>query len=271
MLIRLAMWLCVVSPQFKRLLWRRWYQYLAGYRLADWRFMNYGYASLSEFETVLALQPEDEPDRHSIQLYHRVAGAVSLAGLDVLEVGCGRGGGAVFVKRYHQPRRLTGLDFSAKAVSFCRQQHPLDGLSFVAGDAESLPFTAESFDAVLNVESSHCYGSMPKFLEQVRRVLRPGGHFLFADLRSVADSQRLHCEMEGSGMTILEQEDVTANVLAALRCESARKLAIIEQTVSRPMRNSFRQFAAIAGSEVYDGFSTGATVYRRYLLQSAKK
>jgi ubiquinone/menaquinone biosynthesis C-methylase UbiE len=267
MLIRLAMWLCVVSPQFKRLLWRRWYQHLAGYRQSEWRFMNYGYTSLSEDEPALKLEPEDEPNRYSIQLYHRVASAVPLAGLNVLEVGSGRGGGASFVKRYHQPRHMTGVDFSAKAVSLCKDQHLLEGLSFVAGDAESLPFDDESFDAVLNVESSHCYGSMPKFLEQVRRVLRPGGHFLFADLRSAEDRERLQRDLENSGMTILEQEDIRENVVAALRCESARKLALIEKAVSQPLQKAFRQFAAVEGSEVYDGFKTGATVYLRYLLK----
>jgi len=270
MLIRLAMWLCVVSPPFKRLLWRRWYQYLAGYRQADWRFMNYGYTAPGADEPELPLQPEDEPNRYSIQLYHRVASAVPLAGLDVLEVGSGRGGGASFVKRYHQPRQLTGVDFSAKAVSFCQGQHRLEGLSFVAGDAESLPFDDESFDAVLNVESSHCYGSMSNFLAQVRRVLRPGGHFLFADLRSAADRERLQRDIENSGMTILEQEEITENVVAALRCESARKLALIEKSVSQPLQYAFRQFAAVEGSEVYEGFRTGATVYLRYLLQKVK-
>jgi ubiquinone/menaquinone biosynthesis C-methylase UbiE len=199
-----------------------------------------------------------------------VASAVPLAGLDVLEVGSGRGGGASFVKRYHQPGRLTGVDCSAKAVCLCRAQHCLDGLSFETGDAESLPLDDESFDAVLNVESSHCYGSMPRFLEQVKRVLRPGGHFLFADLRSAVDRDRLHREVQNCGMTLLEHEDITANVLAALRCESARKLTLIEQSVHQPLQNAFRQFAAIEGTEVYEGFRTGAAVYLRYLLQKAK-
>lgn len=270
MLIRLSMWLCEVSPRFKRFLWRRWYQYLAGYQRADWKFMNYGFTSLTNEEPALQLQPDDEPHRYSIQLYHRVASAVPLAGLDVLEVGSGRGGGASFVQRYHQPRSLTGVDCSAKAVRFCRDHHRLEGLSFVPGDAESLPQGDASFDAVLNVESSHCYGSMPKFLQQVKRVLRPGGHFLFADLRSAADRDRLHRDIQECGMTLLEHEDITPNVLAALHCESARKLALIEQSVNQPLQNAFRQFAAVEGSEVYAGFKTGETVYLRYLLQKAQ-
>ena len=55
MLISLATRLAALSPRFRKLLWRRWYQYLAGYRMADWQFMNYGYASLDPGEKPLAL------------------------------------------------------------------------------------------------------------------------------------------------------------------------------------------------------------------------
>ncbi|MGH7787775.1 MAG: MGH1-like glycoside hydrolase domain-containing protein, partial [Candidatus Binatia bacterium] len=41
----------------------------------------------------ITLDDADEPNRYSIQLYHRVATQVDLAGKDVLEVGCGHGGG----------------------------------------------------------------------------------------------------------------------------------------------------------------------------------
>ena len=63
MFVRLAMKLSQVSPWFKRLLWRRWYEYLAGYQLADWRFMNYGYAPLDNGEQPLVLETDDELNR----------------------------------------------------------------------------------------------------------------------------------------------------------------------------------------------------------------
>jgi len=266
MLIRLAMKLTELSPRFKRFLWRRWYQYLAGYQLRDWRFMNYGLA-LKE-EPALRLDPTDEPNRSSIQLYYRVASAIPLAGLEVLEVGCGRGGGASYVKRYFRPRQLTGVDFSAKAIRFCQANYHVEGLSFAQGDAESLPFAEESFDAVLNVESSHCYGSMPAFLGQVQRVLRPGGHFLFADLRVAKDLPRLHAQLLASGLTILESEDLTEGVLAALRGDSERKLALIEKSVPKRLLPAFRQFAALEGSETYEAFRTRAMVYVRYVMRA---
>jgi hypothetical protein len=35
------------------------------------------------------------------------------------------------------------------------------------------------------------------------------------------------------------------------------------------IENAFQQFAAVEGSDVYDGFKTGASVYLRYFLQKA--
>ena len=77
--------------------------------------MNYGHVADGGGEPLL-LSAEDEPDRYCIQLYERVATPAKLAGAKVLEVGCGRGGGASFLSRYHGPEKFTGADFSAELV-----------------------------------------------------------------------------------------------------------------------------------------------------------
>ncbi len=131
----------------------------------------------------LPLAASDEPNRFGIQLYHRVATQADLNGKQVLEVSCGHGGGASYLVRTLHPASYTGLDFNADGIAFCRKRHKLPGLDFVHGDAESLPFADQSFDAVINVEASHAYPRFPRFLAEVVRVLRPGGHFLYADFR----------------------------------------------------------------------------------------
>jgi ubiquinone/menaquinone biosynthesis C-methylase UbiE len=60
---------------------------------------------------------------------------------------------------------------------------PAGPLDFVRGDAQNLHFPDQSFDAVINVEASHIYPNLERFLGEVARVLRPGGHFLYADFR----------------------------------------------------------------------------------------
>jgi hypothetical protein len=101
----------------------------------------------------------------------------------------------------------------------------------------------------------------------VRRVLRRGGDFLFADLRAAADRDPLDAALAQTGMAIRENEDITQNVLAALRRDSDRKLAMIEAAVGQRLAQTFREFAAIEGSEVFNGFRSGATVYLRYALR----
>jgi ubiquinone/menaquinone biosynthesis C-methylase UbiE len=112
---------------------------------------------------------------------------------------------------------------------------------------------------------------MPAFLRQVRRVLRPGGQFLFADLRMARDLQRLHEQLLASGLTVVQREDITSNVLAALQGDSERKLALIEKSVPKRLLSAFRQFAALEGSDTYEAFRTGAMVYVRYVMQTGSR
>jgi ubiquinone/menaquinone biosynthesis C-methylase UbiE len=261
---RIFIALCSV-PGLKKFLWRSWYNYLArSHRAPEWTFMNYGYAN-PESEAVLTSL--DQADRHWIQLYEHVAGAVDLQGCTVLEVGSGRGGGSSFIKRYLKPARMIGVDLSKDAVDLSRQRHHLEGLEFQIGDAENLPFEEASFDAVVNVESSHCYPSFDRFLAEVRRVLRPGGHFLHADFRARENVEAWRESLRKSGLTVLRETDITQDVLAALERDDERKLALISSIVPRPLRASFLDFAAVKGSMLFEGFKAGRFSYRSFVLQ----
>lgn len=266
MLTRLFVFLCRFAP-LKRLLWRNWYNFLARrYRENDWTFMNYGYVGPAE-TPALVLNAVDEPDRYCIQLYHFVAGQADLQGKRVLEVGSGRGGGASFVKRYLGPSAVTGVDFSTNAVEFCRRRHSIPGLSFQEGSAERLPFEDNSFDAVLNVESSHCYASMDEFLSEVRRVLVPGGFLLYADLRESRSLPAWQSQLATSRMNIIAETNITGNVLSALDADNDRKSALIHRLIPRPLLASFNDFAGTRGSAIYEGFRLGRFTYRAFVLQ----
>ena len=134
-------------------------------------------------------------------------------------------------------------------------------MTFTQGDALAMPFPDSSFDTVINVESSHCYSSMTDFLTEVRRVLRPGGSFCFADLRDLAGVDRLEAQFAGSGLTVVEQVDITAGVLEALRLDNERKLGLIDDLIPRVFHRPFRAFAGIQGTTNYDGFVAGRLRY----------
>jgi SAM-dependent methyltransferase len=268
-----------LAPRVQKATWRAFYD-LASIARGDGgsAMNNYGYAALDEDA---APPPGDgtDADRYGRQLYAAVAGAADLTGRDVLEVGCGRGGGAAFVFERFGPRSVTGLDLAPRAVDRCRRRYGRPGLSFVAGDAEQLPFADGAFDAVLSVESSHCYADPSRFWREVHRVLRPGGRLLLADGRHTqpsstdqtlftrTDVDGLRRQLAEAGFQTLEEQDVTANVLRALELDTPARRRRNERHVPRFLRRYVLAFSAIEGSPVYRAYADGELRYLRFALE----
>ncbi len=194
-------------PIFNRYWYRINSRYLAG---DDTVFLNWGYEE--DPPVALPLAESDEPNRYSINLYHRVGSQVDLKGKKVLEVSCGHGGGASYLMRTLHPASYTGLDLNPVGLDFCRRKHQLPGLDFMEGNAENLPFADQSFDAVINVEASHCYPEFARFLDEVARVLRPGGHFLYADVRRPFQIATWEEELDNAPMRLVAQRVINQEV-----------------------------------------------------------
>lgn len=229
--------------------------------------MNYGYADLDDKREALELLAEDERYRFHLQLYHHLLSGLDIKGKKVLEVGCGRGGGASFIMRYLQPESVTATDISARSIAFCRRIHQVEGLAFLQADAGKIPFADADFDIVINVESSHCYPSMDTFLAEVHRTLRPKGHFLFTDFRHRDKMNILTDQLRNSGMAIIQSDDITRNVLTSMELYSATKLNWLKQTFPKMLQKPLIEFGGIKGGAAYKAFETGKTVYTSHVLQ----
>jgi len=257
-----------VSPRLARGMIRFWYQMLVVLdRKREITFMNYGYADLDPKAIGLSLNEGEGDNRYCIQLYHHVASAVDLTARDVVEVGSGRGGGASYIAQNLKPRSMRGIDLSDKAVDFCNTHYSTKGLSFTQGDAENLPLDNATVDAVVNLESSHCYGSMEKFLKEVHRVLRPGGYFLFSDHRDQNKVEHLRKQLKDAGLEVLVETDITANVVRALDLDNDRKAQLIEKRCPRLLRGRMAEFAAMKGTNTYQSFASGSSRYLSFVLQ----
>ena len=168
------------------------------------------------------LEASDEPNRFFLQLYHRTASQVDLTDNQVLEVSCGHGGGASYLVRTLHPASYTGLDLNRAGIDFCRKRHHVPGLDFVCGNAENLPFADQSFDAVINIEASAYYPRFPRFLAEVARVLRPGGHFLYADVRPRDQIAKWEEELGNSPMRLVSERVISDEVARGLETNTPR-------------------------------------------------
>lgn len=251
----------------RRPLWQFWHRTMIKYDgEMHANFMNYGYEKLNG-DPVLILKDEDETDRYCIQLYDHVVNRADLRGKDILEVGAGRGGGADYITRYYKPNSYTALDISESSIAYCNAHYQSEELSFVRGVAEQLPFEDESFDLLVNVESSRCYRSLDDFYSEVHRVLRPGGKFLYADMSYPRDLEKVNVKLAAAGFRTLHQTDISANVVAALEKDTERRERLIDQKAPRILRKSFKTFAGTVGTSRYRNFSEGIFQYWSYVLE----
>ena len=224
-------------------------------------FLNIGYEE--DPPMALPLAECDEPNRFYIQLYHRMATQADLSGKRVLEVGCGHGGGASYLMRTLRPAFYTGLDLNRGAVAFCRKRHNLLGVDFVHGDAEKLPFPDQSFDAVINLESSAAYPHFSRFLAEVARVLRPGGYFLYADLRPSDSIATWETALAEAPMRMLSQEVINAQVLRGLEKNAPRILDLIGR-MPKGLRGIGREYSGMEGTGFYRAIQREKYLYRMY-------
>ena len=249
----------------RKAVWRLWYPFLTR-RLRDGEVLFLNYAFETEPPVGLPLAPEDERDRACIQLYHHVASQVELRGREVLEVSCGHGGGASWIARTMHPASYTGLDLNPEGIGLCEKRHRVPGLRFIRGDAQQLPFPDASLDAVINVEASHCYPDFSRFLAEVARVLRPGGHFLYADFRFGEERAAWEAAVAAVPLRTVQSRDIGAEVLRGMDRNAARSLALIRERLPRFLHSLGRDFAGVPGSRVYVALKTGELSYRSWCL-----
>ena len=109
------------------------------------------------------------------------------SGKSILDVGCGTGGVTIPAKqRVGKIGKASGIDPAPEMIALARQKSSRAGLEidFRLGVIESLPFPDETFDAVTSSLMMH---HLPehvrvKGLAEIRRVLKPGGRLLIADM-----------------------------------------------------------------------------------------
>lgn len=254
---------------FKRLNAKVTYELLAKKIPAeDWQFMNYGYVP-NENEKPFDIELPPDTQKYSLQMYHYLALKSNVAGKHVLEVGSGRGGGAKHVAGQLQPLSYVGLDLAQSAVDLANRIHKVPNLQFIQGSAESIPLDSNSIDVVLNVESCHAYGSVDKFLSEVKRVLKPGGYLLLVDFRSVENMDLLKKQLTNSGLELLEEENISSNVVNAMESEDDVKQARIKKLVPEKWQKLFAEFAGVVGSRLHTNLINGNRLYYRFVLKKA--
>lgn len=144
---------------------------------------------MTDQSRIYAIDSEHECER--LELQARLSGLerhlpfLALApGELVLDVGCGSGSMARTMAKAEPGARVVGVDVRANYLDFARDQALAAGLTnleFKVGDVFSLPFADATFDVVWTKYLFQWLKDIGPALDEVARVLKPGGRIVSAD------------------------------------------------------------------------------------------
>lgn len=104
----------------------------------------------------------------------------------ILDIATGTGDFALLLAKRIKPQHIVGADISEGMMAVGREKVKEEGLqnviSFQYEDCMQLSFPDGSFDAVTSSYGVRNFQNLDKGLQEMQRVLRPGGHLLIVEL-----------------------------------------------------------------------------------------
>jgi len=134
------------------------------------------------------------------KLARRIAGQLPPASM-VLEVAPGPGYFCIELAKLGT-YSITGLDISHTFVEIASQKAAAAGVQvdFRQGNASNMPFAKDTFDFLLCRAAFKNFGQPVRALQEMCRVLKPGGRGLIIDLRKDASVESINHEVDGMGL-----------------------------------------------------------------------
>jgi ubiquinone/menaquinone biosynthesis C-methylase UbiE len=130
-----------------------------------------------EFNQWAAAGRGDEMEAHHSDITEQTIALMDVKPGDrILDLGCGTGWASRRLARIASSGEVVGIDVADEMLRRAEQQSGgIENVRYCWGSAEKIPASDNSFDKVLSVESFYYYADQGKALDELRRVLVPGG------------------------------------------------------------------------------------------------
>jgi ubiquinone/menaquinone biosynthesis C-methylase UbiE len=200
----------------------------------------------------------------------------------------GIGTGRIAVPIAKRGYSYTGIDISEKMLAELHQK--LEGVSHkltaIQGDATALPFDDNFFDVALTVHVFHLISAWKEALAEIRRVLKPGGIYLYSHSQANATKpspdtnpdkwefdQHWRAILDGYGHPLPRYGATEEEVLTELEAQGASLETVIaakwqyEQTVGKLLENHENKIQSASWAIPDDIFVRAIQDLREWALQ----
>src|SRR2546423_1760693 len=119
----------------------------------------------------------DEMEDHHSDITEQTIALMGLQPTDrILDLGCGTGWASRRLARIATEGEVVGIDVADEMLRRAEQvSAEIKNVRYLWGSAENIPAQDNSFTKVLSVESFYYYADQGKALDELRRVMAPGG------------------------------------------------------------------------------------------------
>ncbi|WP_422001155.1 class I SAM-dependent methyltransferase [Roseovarius mucosus] len=100
----------------------------------------------------------------------------------VLDVGCGLGACTAQIASAYPQADVIGINYSSAQIDHASRLYAGPRISFQRMRAESIAFQDDTFDCIHAIETAMHFRTRQQFLEEARRLLRPGGRLILTDV-----------------------------------------------------------------------------------------
>ncbi|MDO8443177.1 MAG: class I SAM-dependent methyltransferase [bacterium] len=136
--------------------------------------------------------------------FYKFLSSINLKGRRLLDIGCGDGSDLInFEKMGAIP---IGIEPSEKFVKLAKEKFP--SLTILPGKGEKMPFSKKTFDVVVSKYALQTSPNIPKILNEVARVLKPNGYFIFLSKHPIRQFLEKINTFKGKNINYFEQKVV---------------------------------------------------------------
>lgn len=163
--------------------------------------MNVGYYPSSNI-----IHKKDIVFKNDITMYLRMLDNIDTHSKNILDIGCGRGGGTVVYREYFKFKKIVGIDINIDFINFCNEKHK--DIEFEVMDINNISFSDNSFDIVTAIESLYYCKDQIKLFDKINKIIKDDGYFILADSASVIDFDTIN-----NAFNDVKKIDITENII----------------------------------------------------------